>query len=51
MSVNAEGLNAKTLLCPNANCKCVLLKPAHAKFENIEKDHVRRLQIFVRFDI
>lgn len=40
MSTNAAGLNAKDLLCPNENCKCLILKASKAKFLNIETDHV-----------
>lgn len=40
MSASDSGHNAYDLLCPNENCKVILLKAGKAKLEHIEKDHV-----------
>lgn len=45
MSADSQNHNLYNLLCPNENCKTVILKAGKGLLEHIEKDHV--MQIFV----
>jgi hypothetical protein len=41
MSTDPNNRNRYDLLCPNENCKTVILKAGKGLLEHIEKDHVQ----------